>query len=100
MAGDIWQHRVINPLDWPDNWFVSDSRLSLLDGPDDSFLRFLYETVHPVIRDAPDQSADAVAEYNDHLQHDGWELFVAKTISGRPVSLNSRLECPPSPASE
>lgn len=91
MAGDIHQHRINNPLDWPDNWFVADSRLALLDGPDDSFLRFLCETVHPAVRDDPETSGDVVSEYNDHLKHDGWELFVAKKISGRPVYQARRL---------
>jgi hypothetical protein len=85
MAGDIWQHRVNNPLDWSDDWYVSDSRLALLDGPDDTFLRFLCETVHPVVRDDRGECSQIVAEYNSHLKHDGWELFVSKTISGRPV---------------
>src|SRR6266481_7556156 len=68
MAGDIWQHRINNPMDWSDEWYISDSRLSLLDGPDDSFLRFLCETVHPAVRDAPDESAKIVAEYDSHLK--------------------------------
>jgi hypothetical protein len=40
-AGDIWQHRVNNPEDWPDDWVFSDSRFSLANGDDEAFLRFL-----------------------------------------------------------
>ena len=30
-AGDIWQHRINNPNDWPDNWIYYDERFNLLD---------------------------------------------------------------------
>lgn len=82
--GDIWQHRI-NNHDWSDDWYTSDSRLRLLDGPDNLFLRFLCETVHPVVRTDADKARELVVEYNAHLQHDGWELYEAKAISGRPV---------------
>jgi hypothetical protein len=49
-ADDIWQHTVNNPGDWPRNWVFQDKRFKLLDGPDREFLRFLCETVHPVVR--------------------------------------------------
>lgn len=84
-AGDIWQHRVNNPADWSDDWVFTDSRFGLIDGPDDTFLRFLRETVHPVVRPEPDEGRKLVQLYNVHLKADGWELFEASTISGRPV---------------
>lgn len=31
-AGDIWQHRVNNPEDWPDDWVFTDSRFGLQHG--------------------------------------------------------------------
>jgi len=83
-AGDIHQHRI-NNHDWSDDWYVTDDRLGLLDGPDDAFLRFLCETVHPVVRRDTKEAREIVAEYNVHLKQDGWELFEARTISGRPV---------------
>ena len=48
-VGDIRQHRV-NNYDWEDDWIFSDSRFQLLDGDDEVFLRFLCETIHPVVR--------------------------------------------------
>ena len=48
-------------------------------------MRFLCETVHPAVRNDTNKARELVAEYNAHLQHDGWELYEAKTISGRPV---------------
>jgi hypothetical protein len=48
-AGDIRQHRV-NWNDWSDDWVFTDSRFNLLHASDERFLRFLVETVHPVVR--------------------------------------------------
>lgn len=47
--GDIWQHRV-NNHDWEDDWIFYDSRFELQTGDDEIFLRFLCETIHPVVR--------------------------------------------------
>lgn len=82
--GDVWQHRV-NNHDWDDDWVFTDDRFELLDGPDDVFLRFLAETVHPVVR--PDEAAAKalVDSYNTHLRRDGFELHAASEISGHAV---------------
>jgi hypothetical protein len=48
-AGDIFQHRI-NNYDWSDDWVFYDDRFNLLNGDDDTFLRFLCETIHPVVR--------------------------------------------------
>ena len=61
MRRDIWQHRVNNPNDWEDDWAFTDSRLNLLHGSDEIFLRFLCETVHPVVRAEEDDGAQLVA---------------------------------------
>jgi hypothetical protein len=81
---DIWQHRVRNQ-DWSDDWVFTDSRFDLLYGTDEAFLRFLAETVHPVVRPKTEKALALVEEYNSHLAIDGWELFVEKEISGKPV---------------
>ena len=46
---DIWQHRI-NNYDWDDYWVFTDTRFNLLHGEDEMFLRFLCETLHPVVR--------------------------------------------------
>ncbi|WP_082946189.1 hypothetical protein [Mycobacterium sp. E1747] len=51
--GDIRQHRVNNPEDWPDDWVFTDSRFGLQDGDDELVLRFLAEMLHPLVR--PDE---------------------------------------------
>ena len=49
MAGDIWQHRV-NNFDWPDDRVFTDDRLNLMNGPNEVFLNFLSEMIHPLVR--------------------------------------------------
>lgn len=82
--GDIWQHRI-NNYDWDDNWVFSDERLQLKDGPDEAFVQFLAETVHPMVREDRRQASEIVAVLNKVLAPDGWELAEEKTISGRPI---------------
>ena len=83
-AGDIWQHRVNNDDGEPD-WVFYDSRFNLLHGPDEDFLRFLCETVHPVVRPDTKEALELVGFYNEELRADGWELVRSADISGRPV---------------
>ncbi len=81
---DIWKHRVVNS-DWSADWVFTDSRFDLLFGPDEPFLKFLAETVHPVIRPKTEEASEMVNEYNSHLAIDGWELYVVREISEKPV---------------
>jgi len=89
-AGDIWQHRI-NNLDWEPDWVFDDPRFGLLRGPDDQFLRFLAETVHPIVRPDAQEVQRLVATFNELLRVDGWELHPATSISGRPVYSARRL---------
>ena len=52
-AADDIQHHRINWIDWENDWVFYDSRFNLLHASDDEFLRFLCETVHPVVRPDP-----------------------------------------------
>jgi hypothetical protein len=81
---DIWKHRVMNS-DWSDDWVFTDSRFDLLFGPDEPFLKFIAETVHPVVRPNTEEAWEMVNEYNSHLAADGWELHVLREISEKPV---------------
>lgn len=89
-AKDIWKHRVMNS-DWPDDWVFIDDRFDLLFGPDEPFLRFLVETVHPVVRPDTDEAFEMVNEYNSVLANDGWEVVLVKEISGKPVFAYQRV---------
>jgi len=83
-AGDIHQHRI-NWRDWEDDWVFYDSRFNLLRAADDEFLRFLCETVHPVVRPDPNEARQLATAYNRVLAADGWSLVDFNHISGRPV---------------
>lgn len=83
-AKDIWKHRVMNS-DWSDDWVFTDERFDLLFGPDEAFMKFLAETVHPVVRPNTEDALAMVAEYNQALNVDGWELHPVKKISNKPV---------------
>lgn len=82
--GDIQQHRR-NWNDWPDEWVFTDQRFNILWASDDEFLKFLCETVHPVVRPDAETAIELVNTYNKYLKNDGWELFQKADISGRPV---------------
>lgn len=82
--GDVWQHRVHNH-DLTEDWVFTDDRFQLMDGPDEVFLRFLAETVHPVVRPDREIAEAIVASYNEQLRYDGYELHPTGEISGRPV---------------
>jgi len=83
-AEDIARHRIGN-YDWPDDWLFGDARFDLTHGPDETFLRFVAETVHPALRRDPDETRQLVEFYNRRLGADGWALYVAEHKSGRPV---------------
>lgn len=69
--GDIWRHRVLNPLDWPDDWIYSDGRFDLLGCDDETFLRFLCEMLHPVVRQEPQEVESLLQLFNERLVADG-----------------------------
>jgi hypothetical protein len=82
--GDIFQHRVRNN-DWENDWVFHDSRFNLLYQPDEEFLRFLAETVHPIVRPDTDEARKLVDAYNKELAADGWALVAVKEVSGKPI---------------
>jgi hypothetical protein len=84
-SGDIWQHRINNPTDWSDNWIFDDSRFNLMECDDEVFLRFLCETLHPVVRPDIAEAEKLCQLYNSYLQHDGYQLVEKTRMSGKPV---------------
>lgn len=81
-SGDIWQHRVLNPGDWADDWVFSDDRFGLHHGDDEIVLRFLAEILHPVVRPDEEEVAKLLESFNQALSRDGYELYPADWISG------------------
>ena len=85
-AGDIFQHRI-NNHDWEDDWIFTDSRFDLLGCPDEKFLAFLCETVHPRVRDSADEVERLVRFYNECLGPAGVEIAQGRkrpSIDGPP----------------
>ncbi len=83
-ARDIWQHRV-NNWDWEDHWIFHDARFQLMNGDDEILLRFLAETVHPIVRSDVTESKKLVQLYNEFLRNDGFQLSEKSRISGKPI---------------
>jgi hypothetical protein len=87
---DIWKHRVVNS-DWSDGWVFTDSRFNLLHASDAEFVRFLCETIHPIVRPPTDEALKMAEEFNSCLLIDGWKISVVKEISGKPVFAGRQL---------
>jgi AbiJ N-terminal domain 3/Abortive infection C-terminus len=82
--GDIWQH-CINNNDWEYDWVFYDNRFNLMNGDDETFLRFLCEMIHPVVRNDAGEAERLCQLFNLYLQKDGYEIIERTRISGRPV---------------
>ena len=84
MLGDVVLHRE-HFRDWDDDWPYDDGRLDLLRGPDDVFLRFLSEMIHPVVRVDEAEVDELLALFNRHLHADGFQLAVMDVVSGKRI---------------
>lgn len=82
--GDIWQHRISNE-DWDNYWVFTDTRFNLLHGEDEMFLRFLCETLHPVVRTDTEEIERLRQGYNLLLQNDGYEIVAKTKMAGRAI---------------
>ncbi|MFH0774650.1 MAG: abortive infection family protein [bacterium] len=90
--GDIWQHRVNNPDDWKNDWVFNDHRFNLLHCDDELFLRFLCETIHPVVRSNIEDVERLRQNYNHLLQNNGYEIVERTKIAGRPVFVARQIQ--------
>jgi hypothetical protein len=96
MAADVAQHRVRNS-DWPDGWFWTDARLGILHAPDATFLQFLAEMVHPIVRpDAAEREA-FLELFNRHLAPEGWQIAEVTRVGAHPIYGGRRLNHLPAP---
>ena len=91
METDLWQHRI-NNKDWPDGWWWTDDRLDLLHVPDETFLRFLAEIVHPIVRPEAAERELHLEVFNRHLAPEGWEIGVVGQVGAHPVYGGRRLQ--------
>lgn len=71
---DMWRLNLIEQL-----WF------DLKNGDDDMLLRFLCETIHPLVRPNAEDVDRLLQIYNAHLKHDGFQIVESAKISGKPI---------------
>jgi hypothetical protein len=83
-ASDIWQHRI-SFHDWENDWVFFDNRFGILRTSNSEFLRFLCETLHPIVRPDSGEARKMADDLNQRLVVDGWELFEESELSGRPL---------------
>jgi hypothetical protein len=88
---DIWQHRI-NNHDWFDNWVFNDPRFNLLRCDDELFLRFLCETIHPVVRSNVEEVERLRQAYNLLLTSDGYEIIAKTQMAGRAIYTARRIQ--------
>lgn len=90
MQEDVRQHCEIND-DWDANWILTDIRINLLAVSDSTFLRFLCEMAHPMVRPMIEEAKRTIGICNEHLVTDGWELVEGRMLSGRPTFVPRRI---------
>jgi hypothetical protein len=90
-TGDIWQHRV-NNYDWDDDWVFDDERFELRSGPDELFIGFLCQMLHPLVRPDEEEVRNLLMDFNEFLAADDWEVIEVSQMSGRPVFAGRRRE--------
>lgn len=88
---DIRQHREYNS-DWEDDWIFDDERFVLRAGPDELFVLFLSQMLHPLVRPDAEEVKHLLADFNQMLEGDDWELIEVGQLSGRPVYEGRRRE--------
>lgn len=81
---DIVQHTIKND-DYPYCWVFTDDRFQLNKGSDDTFLKFLCEVFHPLVRNEQMEWKRFFDEINKLIRIDGYELYPKEKISGRDV---------------
>ncbi len=81
MTWDYLQHRV-NNNDWDDDWFITDSRLNLLEISDVLFLELCCYCIHPNITTDQDIIKTRILILNSKLLNDGFEIIKWWKYSG------------------
>jgi len=83
-AGDIGLHRD-HFCDWDDFWVFEDARFNLMNAPDEEFLKFLGEMVHPLVRTDEQERSTVLEICNSELTHAGWQLVPTGQLAGRKI---------------
>jgi len=81
---EIVQHTIRND-DYPYGWVFDDERFGLMSCDDESYLKFMAQIFHPLIRSEKSDWQSALTEINLLLNEDGYELYESEKISGKAV---------------
>ncbi|MEI7298544.1 abortive infection family protein [Paraburkholderia tropica] len=65
-------------------WVDVDNGSLTVDGPAETFLRFLCEVVHPIVRSTREESIKLVSMFNEQLRRADWDIYEIERIAGRP----------------
>ena len=68
-----------------------------MNGDDEVLLKFLAESVHPVVRPDVTESQKLVQLYNQFLKQDGFEISEKARISGKPIYIGRNIGSAPLP---
>jgi len=79
---DILTHTVSFD-DWDYDWVFTDARFNLMNCEDLEFLKFLCETIHPVIRPIGDEAKALLDLYNRELVSEGYKIIKKNSDSGK-----------------
>lgn len=89
-AEDIHVHCIAN-YDYEHDFIFEDPRFDLKNATDETFVRFLSETLHPELRRNPHYRDALLASYNELLEPDGWVIAKSDEMSGRPIFSGKRI---------
>lgn len=81
---EIIQHTIAND-DYEYGWVFDDDRLGLKSDNDEILLKFLCEMFHPMVRLEKSDWKNVLAEINELIKADGYEIYESEKISGRSV---------------
>jgi hypothetical protein len=75
----------LDKLDWDDDWLYKDQRFNLIERDDETFLKFLCEMLHPIVRPDSFEVLHLVKIFNQYLALDGWEIFEIMRVGDKPI---------------
>jgi hypothetical protein len=77
---------------------LTTRRFGLRSGPDELFVKFVCEMLHPVVRPYHDEVESLLVLFNECLERDDWEIVEVSQLSGKPVFDGRRREAVKTPS--
>jgi hypothetical protein len=68
------------------DWDIfDDQRFNLIDRDDETFLKFICEMLHPIVRPDGFEVLHLLKTFNQYLSLDGWEIYEIMPIGNKPI---------------